>query len=92
MRAERVSQHVTPMVVVLDEIALRKAGAKALSETRHIDDWNAEQSSGGLNAFNAHAGEGSFVQRAGVEGVRLIDLNCVLAESIDGRKGFTGIS
>ena len=62
MRLNGVGQHVTPVIVVLDEVACGKARSEAIPNAGDIDHRNREKSGRAQYAFHAHGGKGGFIQ------------------------------
>src|ERR1700677_2439896 len=82
-----MSEDVSPVVVVLDEVALGEARSETIADAGDIDQRDGEESGYAVYALHAHAGKGGFIQRAGAESVRLIHLNGPLVELVGEAKG-----
>lgn len=85
-------EHVAPVVVVLDEIALCKAQAIEPAETvevgypRGANLRNGEVAGLLLNALDAVLGENSLIQRGGAESVCIVHLEGTFCSVADRRK------
>src|ERR1700722_11316533 len=82
-----MSEDVSPVIVVLDEVALGEARSETVANAGDVDQRDGEESGYAVYTLHAHAGEGGFIQRAGTESVRFIHLDGPLVELIGDAKG-----
>ena len=76
-----MGEHVAPVIVVLDEVALRETVAECIVATgaaqrANGDRWNLELAARFLNSLYAHAGNTCFVDGIGRESVGFVALPC----------------
>ena len=89
--ATHVGQNVAPVIVVLDEIALRKAlpiksAEPSRLKARNSHRWDGEIASLMLDPFDTVLGEDSFVQCRGTECVRVVHLESTFPVLVGGGK------
>ena len=60
-----LGQHITPMITMLDKVALRKAISKADAKLADVHDGNGKRASLVGEAFNPVVTEARFIEQAG---------------------------